>query len=116
MILCLPLNAQTMWIIDRPQFAAMKRGAIFLNMARGKLVVEDALVEALASGHLYAAAADVAAEEPLPPSSKLWELPNMILTPHVGGQSARRIDNMTDFFCENLAALSGARAAVKSGR
>jgi phosphoglycerate dehydrogenase-like enzyme len=101
-ILCLPLNAQTTWIIDRPQFAAMKRGAIFLNMARGKLVVEDALVEALESGHLHAAAADVAAEEPLSPSSKLWDLPNMILTPHVGGQSARRIDNMTDFFCENL--------------
>jgi D-3-phosphoglycerate dehydrogenase len=101
-ILCLPLNAQTMWIMDRPQFAAMKPGAIFLNMARGKLVVEEALVEALAGGHLFAAAADVAAEEPLPPSSKLWELPNMILTPHVGGQSARRIDNMTDFFCENL--------------
>ncbi len=86
-ILCLPLNAQTTWIIDRPQFAAMKHGAIFLNMARGKLVVEDALVEALAIGHLYAAAADVAAEEPLPPSSKLWDLPNMLLTPHVGGQS-----------------------------
>jgi phosphoglycerate dehydrogenase-like enzyme len=101
-ILCLPLNSQTMWIMDRPQFAAMQRGAIFLNMARGKLVVEEALVEALMSGHLYAAAADVAAEEPLPPTSKLWDLPNMILTPHVGGQSARRIDNMTRFFCENL--------------
>jgi D-3-phosphoglycerate dehydrogenase len=101
-ILCLPLNSQTMWIMDRPQFVAMKRGSIFLNMARGKLVVEEALVEALSSGQLYAAAADVAAEEPLAQSSKLWDLPNMIITPHVGGQSARRIDNMTDFFCQNL--------------
>jgi phosphoglycerate dehydrogenase-like enzyme len=101
-ILCLPLNSQTMWLIDRERFARMKRGAIFLNMARGKLVVEEALVEALVSGHLYAAGADVAAEEPLPPESKLWNLPNMLITPHVAGQSALRSDNMTAFFCDNL--------------
>ena len=101
-ILCLPLTTQTEWMFDRKQFARMKRGAIFLNMARGRLVVEAALVEALESGHLYAAGADVAAEEPLPPESKLWDLPNMLLTPHVAGQSARRSDNMTDFFCDNL--------------
>ena len=52
---------------------------------------------------------DVAAEEPLPPTSKLWNLPNVIITPHVAGQSRWRIDNMTDFFCENLRRyLSGA--------
>ena len=45
---------------------------------------------------------DVAAEEPLPPSSRLWDMPNVILTPHVGGQSVRRADDVTDFFCENL--------------
>jgi D-3-phosphoglycerate dehydrogenase len=101
-ILCLPLNARTQWMIGHEQFARMKRGAIFLNMARGRLVVEEALVEALANGHLYAAGADVAAEEPLPPESKLWDLPNMLITPHVAGQSARRADNMTNFFCENL--------------
>jgi D-3-phosphoglycerate dehydrogenase len=101
-ILCLPLNSQTQWMIDGGRFARMKRGAIFLNMARGKLVVEEALVEALTSGHLYAAGADVAADEPLPPESKLWELPNMLITPHVAGQSAMRSDNMTRFFCENL--------------
>ena len=101
-ILCLPLNSQTEWMFDREQFAKMKTGAIFLNMARGRLVVEQALVEALESGRLYAAGADVAAEEPLPPESKLWDLPNMLLTPHVAGQSARRSDSMTDFFCENL--------------
>jgi phosphoglycerate dehydrogenase-like enzyme len=101
-ILCLPLTARTEWMFGRDEFARMKRGAMFLNMARGRLVVEEALVEALASGHLYAAAADVAAEEPLPPESKLWDLPNMLITPHVAGQSARRSDNMTNFFCENL--------------
>jgi D-3-phosphoglycerate dehydrogenase len=101
-ILCLPLNSQTMWLFDRERFARMKLGAIFLNMARGKLVVEEALVEALVSGHLYAAGADVAAEEPVPPTSKLWDLPNMLITPHVAGQSALRSDNMTNFFCDNL--------------
>jgi D-3-phosphoglycerate dehydrogenase len=101
-ILCLPLNSKTLWLFDRERFARMKRGAIFLNMARGKLVVEDALVEALASGRLYAAGADVAAEEPLPSDSKLWDLPNMLITPHVAGQSALRSDNMTAFFCDNL--------------
>jgi D-3-phosphoglycerate dehydrogenase len=102
LILCLPLNSQTLWLFDRERFARMKRGSIFLNMARGKLVVEAALVEALESGHLYAAGADVAAEEPLPASSKLWDLPNMLITPHVAGQSALRSDNMTNFFCDNL--------------
>jgi phosphoglycerate dehydrogenase-like enzyme len=101
-ILCLPLNAQTEWLFDREQFAKMKPGAIFLNMARGRLVIEAALIEALESGHLYAAGADVAAEEPLPQESKLWDLPNMLLTPHVAGQNARRSDNMTEFFCDNL--------------
>ena len=71
-------------------------------MARGKLVVENDLVAALESGHLFGAVVDVAAEEPLPPSSRLWDLPNVMITPHVAGQSRWRIDNMTDFFCENL--------------
>jgi phosphoglycerate dehydrogenase-like enzyme len=101
-ILCLPLNAQTRWIITREKLQLMKPGSILLNMARGKLVVEDDLVAALEYGPLFAAGADVAAEEPLPPASKLWSLPNMILTPHVAGQSARRIDNMTNFYCDNL--------------
>jgi len=101
-ILCLPLNSQTKWLFDQERFGRMKRGSIFLNMARGKLVVEEALVEALASGHLFAAGADVAAEEPMPPEGKLWDLPNMLITPHVAGQSALRSDNMTDFFCDNL--------------
>jgi D-3-phosphoglycerate dehydrogenase len=71
-------------------------------MARGGLVVEDDLVAALESGQLAGAALDVTATEPLPPESPLWELPNVIITPHVGGQAATRIDDMTRFFCDNL--------------
>jgi D-3-phosphoglycerate dehydrogenase len=100
--LCVPLTPRTFGMIDRTAFSHFKRGALLVNVARGGLVVEADLVEALQDGQLAAAALDVTEHEPLPPDSKLWELPNVIITPHVGGQSARRIDQMTDFFCENL--------------
>ncbi len=102
LILCVPLTDKTRWMIDAKALSKMERGAVLVNMARGKLVVEDDLVAALESGQLSGACVDVAAEEPLPPTSKLWDFPNVIITPHVAGQSRWRIDNMTDFFCENL--------------
>ena len=101
-VLCLPLNQMTQGIIDRKRFAQMKDGALFANMARGMLVVGDDLVEALDSGKLAGAVMDVTDPEPLPVDNPLWEMPNVIVTPHVGGQCARRIDNMTRMFCENL--------------
>jgi D-3-phosphoglycerate dehydrogenase len=67
------------------------------------LVVEDDLIAAIESGHLAGAGLDVTATEPLPPESGLWDLKNVIITPHVGGQAATRIDDMTNFFCDNLA-------------
>jgi D-3-phosphoglycerate dehydrogenase len=101
-ILCVPLNAQTDGLIAAPQLARMQRGAILINVARGPVVVERDLVAALESGHLGGAGLDVTEIEPLPPDSRLWDLPNVILTPHVGAQSARRADNTTDLVCENL--------------
>jgi D-3-phosphoglycerate dehydrogenase len=82
--------------------ALLPPGAILINVARGQMVVEADLVAALESGHLGGAGLDVTDPEPLPQNSKLWSLPNVIITPHVGGQSATRIDDMTNFFCENL--------------
>jgi phosphoglycerate dehydrogenase-like enzyme len=100
--LCAPLTEQTRGMIGAEAMAVMQPGSILINVARGPLVVESALVAALESGQLSAAALDVTEQEPLPRTSKLWDLPNVIITPHVGGQSRFRIDQMTDFFCENL--------------
>lgn len=102
LILSVPLTDRTRGMIGAREISLLKPGSLLVNVARGPLVVEDALVAALRSGHLAGAAVDVTATEPLPATSALWELPQVIITPHVGGQSARRIDNMTDFFCENL--------------
>lgn len=101
-ILCLPLTPQTNGLFNADTIAKMKPGAVLVNVARGQIVEEDALADALESKHLAAAAIDVAPQEPLPPTSRLWEAPNLIITPHVAGQSARRIANMTNFLCENL--------------
>ncbi len=102
LILAAPLTEVTRGMIDRRALSLLPRGSLLVNVARGPLVVEADLVEALQSEHLAGAALDVTEEEPLPSTSRLWDLPNVIITPHVGGQSARRADDMTDFFCENL--------------
>ena len=101
-VLCVPLNSQTRGLMNAARFARMRPNSIVINVARGQVVVERDLVDALESGHLYGAGLDVTEVEPLPPESKLWELPRVIITPHVGAQSARREDDTTDFFCENL--------------
>lgn len=101
-ILAAPLTDATRGMIDVAALAHMKPSAILINMARGPLVVEADLVEALQSGRLAGAGLDVTEIEPLPPDSPLWSMPNVIITPHVGGQSATRSDDMTQFFCENL--------------
>jgi D-3-phosphoglycerate dehydrogenase len=103
LILAAPLNDHTRNMIDARRLALLPRGALLINMARGGLVVEDDLADALESGQLAGAGLDVTAEEPLPTNSRLWDLPNVIITPHVGGQSATRIDDMANFFCDNLA-------------
>ncbi len=102
LILCVPLTLETARMIDAVALAKMKPGAVLVNVARGPLVVERDLVAALESGHLAGAVMDVTDPEPLPPSSKLWDMPQVIITPHVGGQAAWRNDKITDLFCRNL--------------
>jgi D-3-phosphoglycerate dehydrogenase len=102
LFLCAPLTEHTRNLIDAAAIARMKKGAILINVARGKMVDENALVDALESGHLDSAALDVTPDEPPRPDSRLWTAPRLLITPHVGGQSKHRIDAMTDFFCDNL--------------
>ncbi len=103
-------------MIAAAELAKMKPGALLINVARGPLVVERDLVEAVRSGHLGGAAVDVTEVEPLEASSPLWELPNVIITPHVAGQSRLRIDQMTDFFCENLRRYMAGQPLAQFGR
>ncbi len=101
-VLCIPLNAQTHGLIDAAALAKMKPGAVLINVARGQVVAETDLIDALRQGRLSGAGLDVTEVEPLPVESPLWSQPNVIITPHIGAQSARRVDDTTDFFCENL--------------
>jgi phosphoglycerate dehydrogenase-like enzyme len=110
LVLCIPLNSQTKGLIDRDLIAAMKPGSLIINVARGPVVDEEAIVDTLRVGHLAGYGTDVTAVEPLPPSSPLWDEPNVIITPHVGAQSASRYDDATNLICENLARyLAGKR-------
>lgn len=102
LILAAPLTPVTRHMIDARRLALLPKGAILVNVARGALVVTEDIIAALESGHLGGAAVDVTDPEPLPPTSRLWDLPNVIITPHVGGQAATRLDDVTNFFCENL--------------
>ena len=102
LFLCAPLTAQTRGMINAEALALMKPGGILVNVARGPLVDAAALAAALESGQLDSAAVDVTPDEPPAADSPLWRAPRLIITPHVAGQSSRRIDAMTDFFCDNL--------------
>jgi len=85
LFLCLPLNPRTRNMVGESEIALLPAGACIINPARGGLIVEDALVNALLNGHLSGAALDVFADEPLDPSSRLLTTPGLIATPHIAG-------------------------------
>jgi len=97
-----PGTAETAGLMDRAAFAAMKPGAFFVNVGRGTLVDEDALVDALTNGHLRAAALDVTRVEPLPADSPLWSVPNLYLSPHASSSPAALFVNLHRLFADNL--------------
>lgn len=99
----LPLTPATHRLFDERAFATMKRGAFFVNVTRGEVVDSDALVRAVASGHLGGAGLDVAHEEPLPAGHALWTNPNIVMTPHTAGASQLRLQRNLDRFCRNIA-------------
>jgi phosphoglycerate dehydrogenase-like enzyme len=104
------LTDETRGLMDEAAFAAMKPGATLVNVARGRVCDEAALIAALRSGRIGQAALDVTAEEPLPAESPLWTLPNVLVTPHTGGETRRYEDNVLDLMEENLARLGRSEA------
>ena len=101
-VLAAPLTPDTEGMIDGAALAAMKPGAWLINVARGRLVDERALLRALHDGPIGGAVLDTFAEEPLPPDSPFYELPNAIVTPHTSWSSGRVLDRSVDLFCDNL--------------
>jgi phosphoglycerate dehydrogenase-like enzyme len=106
------LTEETRGLMDATAFAAMKPGATLVNVARGRVCDEAALIAALQSGHIGQAALDVTADEPLPAESPLWAMPNVLVTPHTGGETRRYEDNVLDLMEENLARLRRGEAAL----
>jgi len=104
-VVCAPLTAETEGLLDATRLARMKRGALLVNIARGKILVEDALARALATGQLGGAGLDVTAEEPLAPDSPLWEAPNVIVTPHISGNSERYAERVVNILLANIDCL-----------
>ena len=96
-----PLTAQTRGMIDAAVLAAMKPTAHLVNLGRGRLVEEDALVEALHAGRLAAASLDVFATEPLPPGHPLWTAPGVVVSPHLAGDAASQWDALALQFVDN---------------
>jgi len=100
-----PLTPETRGLMNRERIRMMKKGAILVNTARGKIVDLDALVEALKDGHLAAAGLDVFPEEPLPPDHPITKLDNVVLTPHIGSATWETRTRMADLVAENLIAF-----------
>ena len=102
MVVLAPSTPETRHIFNAEAFAAMKSTAHFFNLARGALVDESALVEALQQKQIAGAGLDVFEEEPLPSDSPLWTLDNVIISPHVSGFTLKYDDQASDLFAENL--------------
>jgi phosphoglycerate dehydrogenase-like enzyme len=101
-VLTLPLTPETHHLIGENQFRVMKKSAIFINVARGKIVDEQALVRALKEGWIAGAALDCFETEPLPSTSELWDMPNVLISPHFSADSPYYVDRAIKVFCENL--------------
>jgi phosphoglycerate dehydrogenase-like enzyme len=109
-----PLTPETTGLVNAKALGAMKPGAQLVNLARGKVVDEAALIETMRAGRLSAAALDVTVEEPLPAESPLWTLPNVLITPHTGGETRRYEDAVIDLLLENLDRLWRGEATLRN--
>lgn len=102
LVLAAPHTASTERVLGRDELMLLPRGAFVVNIGRGALVDESAMIEALRDGHLGGAALDVFEKEPLPIDSPLWSMPNVLVSPHSASTSDRENGRLTELFCDNL--------------
>jgi D-2-hydroxyacid dehydrogenase (NADP+) len=102
LIVVAPLTPQTRKMVGTKVLSSMKPTAFLINIGRGEIIDEDALIHALESGKIAGAALDVFSEEPLPQKHPFWKTKNLILTPHIGGTSTIYVDQVLSIFEENL--------------
>ena len=107
LILCCPASPKTRGIANAAAFAAMPMGSHFINVARGEIAVERDVIEALKSGKLAGAYLDVFEHEPLDPQSPLWDMPNVLVSPHTASHTLGQNEAIFGIFLENLARWRG---------
>lgn len=114
-VLIAPHTPETENLLDAHAFAVMKTGVAFVNIGRGQCVDEDVLIASLRSGKVGFAALDVATVEPLPATSPLWDMPNVLISPHSASTVGRENERITDIFCHNLRCyLDGRRGEMRN--
>jgi phosphoglycerate dehydrogenase-like enzyme len=112
-IVAAPSTRETIDLLGQAEFAAMKRGAFYINVSRGNVAQEPALVEALRSGHLAGAGLEVFAAEPLTPEHPLWSLPNVVITPHYSGETVNQSSQPGELLIRNLHAWQAGKPVGK---
>ena len=109
-----PLTQETEKLIDADALGRMRNSAYLVNVARGRVVDEAALIAALREQRIAGAALDVTVEEPLPTQSPLWEMEQVLITPHTAGETRRYEDNVLDILQENLDRLRHGETSIKN--
>ena len=109
-VLCVPSTSETVGMIGAQELACLKPTAVLINIARGTIVDEAALIDSLQAGRLGGAALDVVSREPLPADSPLWDMPNVLVTPHSMSTAVTENEWLTDLFCDNLRRYLGGEA------
>ena len=112
LIIACPLTPETRGLVDAGLINALPGGARVINVSRGEIIKEDALIAALSSGRLAGAYLDVFEAEPLPPDSPLWDLPNALISPHNAGASAGNAERLLALFLDNLGRWLSGEALV----
>jgi len=115
-LLSCPLTPETRGLVGREELGAMNGDAVLVNVARGEVVDEEALVYALQQGGIRGAALDVFEEEPLPQASLLWDLPNVVVTPHMAGSTPHKLERVAEIFAENYEAFADGRLEELTNR